>query len=71
MPASAVSVAPLAGAWIEINSQWVRRLEKKVAPLAGAWIEIEEAYEEIVLNCVAPLAGAWIEIGTRRFLESG
>ena len=33
-------VAPLAGAWIEID-EWVKQGEYYyVAPLAGAWIEI-------------------------------
>ena len=36
----AVSVAPLAGAWIEIPVAAVAPLRSMVAPLAGAWIEI-------------------------------
>ena len=36
----AIIVAPLAGAWIEIDiKEWIARREG-VAPLAGAWIEI-------------------------------
>ena len=35
------SVAPLAGAWIEISEQIVDLNEYSVAPLAGAWIEIK------------------------------
>ena len=35
-----VSVAPLAGAWIEMASATARLLRVLVAPLAGAWIEI-------------------------------
>ena len=33
-------VAPLAGAWIEINEITSLRSREAVAPLAGAWIEI-------------------------------
>ena len=36
----AANVAPLAGAWIEINNMNQNLYEKIVAPLAGAWIEI-------------------------------
>ena len=35
-----MSVAPLAGAWIEINFYQVFTILSRVAPLAGAWIEI-------------------------------
>ena len=34
------SVAPLAGAWIEIGTRFDNVREELVAPLAGAWIEI-------------------------------
>ena len=34
------TVAPLAGAWIEITSETVVAGEEDVAPLAGTWIEI-------------------------------
>ena len=34
-------VAPLAGAWIEIDPCKNARYEHIVAPLAGAWIEIK------------------------------
>ena len=37
---SSVSVAPLAGAWIEISSYSAGHIINIVAPLAGAWIEI-------------------------------
>ena len=33
-------VAPLAGAWVEIQSQLIDCEKKIVAPLAGAWVEI-------------------------------
>ena len=36
-----VTVAPLAGAWIEIPLTPDERSAAEVAPLAGAWIEIE------------------------------
>ena len=35
-----VGVAPLAGAWIEIERSGKRDTVIEVAPLAGAWIEI-------------------------------
>ena len=36
-----ISVAPLAGAWIEINTKRPEiRNTQSVAPLAGAWIEM-------------------------------
>ena len=34
------AVAPLAGAWIEIDTQYAEPQKNHVAPLAGAWIEI-------------------------------
>ena len=33
-------VAPLVGAWIEINAKQIVTAIKSVAPLVGAWIEI-------------------------------
>ena len=35
-----VNVAPLAGAWIEIEKKGGGYMLELVAPLAGAWIEI-------------------------------
>ena len=35
-----MSVAPLVGAWIEIDLDNKARGEDRVAPLVGAWIEI-------------------------------
>ena len=35
-----IAVAPLAGAWIEINTIGEEGMGIYVAPLAGAWIEI-------------------------------
>ena len=56
------TVAPLAGAWIEIALDPITDQYVFVAPLAGAWIEIK-AYPYVLFNLlVAPLAGAWIEI---------
>ena len=34
------AVAPLAGAWIEIQADTAHAVRVVVAPLAGAWIEI-------------------------------
>ena len=55
-------VAPLVGAWIEIQNVLDEQVVNDVAPLVGAWIEI---WWHLVLVCthsVAPLVGAWIEI---------
>ena len=56
------AVAPLAGAWIEIQLACPVAVICKVAPLAGAWIEIVILFSLRFLRGVAPLAGAWIEI---------
>ena len=56
------SVAPLAGAWIEMAALAQNLSLIKVAPLAGAWIEIAEGIAVTQTAAVAPLAGAWIEI---------
>ena len=55
-------VAPLAGAWIEIISDFLFLSAYRVAPLAGAWIEISTLPPIASVSFVAPLAGAWIEI---------
>ncbi len=34
------TVAPLAGAWIEIFNSRISSFKNSVAPLAGAWIEM-------------------------------
>ena len=57
-----MTVAPLAGAWIEIANDNCTLCPLYVAPLAGAWIEIETATYFSPVKCVAPLAGAWIEM---------
>ena len=56
------SVAPLAGAWIEIAYRRGPVSLLLVAPLAGAWIEIGKKSLHAIVRVVAPLAGAWIEI---------
>ena len=55
-------VAPLVGAWIEINTDITSLTGKNVAPLVGAWIEILNGKIYYRENSVAPLVGAWIEI---------
>ncbi len=47
-----VSVAPFAGAWIEIQRLLPKDRSRKVAPFAGAWIEIRivEALQPLVLR---------------------
>ena len=56
------AVAPLAGAWIEMRTIFVRCALCIVAPLAGAWIEMSLMSYCCTVGGVAPLAGAWIEI---------
>ena len=55
-------VAPLVGAWIEINALYKSSPDSPVAPLVGAWIEIIRDRRELLAVRVAPLVGAWIEI---------
>ena len=56
-------VAPLVGAWIEIEPVKVFCCGNSVAPLVGAWIEIVCLRHSFILSVVvAPLVGAWIEI---------
>ena len=40
-----ISVAPLAGAWIEISVNKIPGVAIDVAPLAGAWIEIPHFFK--------------------------
>ena len=56
------SVAPLVGAWIEIQLTGFVRVKDIVAPLVGAWIEILLGAVVSGAAAVAPLVGAWIEI---------
>ena len=63
-----LSVAPLAGAWIEMNMTRSLFIQWIVAPLAGAWIEIATIKPIRLLRMVAPLAGAWIEISRLNFV---
>ena len=58
------TVAPFAGAWIEIHGCGQRITEHRVAPFAGAWIEIASLHPDYCFYVVAPFAGAWIEIYT-------
>ena len=58
-----ITVAPFAGAWIEIILQKPKKFNRRVAPFAGAWIEIFIKKAVLAqLDFVAPFAGAWIEI---------
>ena len=58
----AAGVAPLVGAWIEIQIRCLKQTLQKVAPLVGAWIEITNLPGSRQRQAVAPLVGAWIEI---------
>ena len=55
-------VAPLVGAWIEIQVLSRTIFSVRVAPLVGAWIEIGKSNRHLRHHTVAPLVGAWIEI---------
>ena len=57
-----LEVAPLVGAWIEIQPESEDAWWDNVAPLVGAWIEISKAKALTLGAHVAPLVGAWIEI---------
>ena len=65
-----MSVAPFAGAWIEMQVPCRYRTLRGVAPFAGAWIEIEPEVREVITPEVAPFAGAWIEIKNQRVHSS-
>ena len=56
------TVAPLVGAWIEIQVTKSDIIGGYVAPLVGAWIEIICTGIGWQQTFVAPLVGAWIEI---------
>ena len=58
-------VAPLTGAWIEIENRVATAKLMQVAPLTGAWIEIRLCWRHWKEFMVAPLTGAWIEIENR------
>ena len=55
-------VAPLVGAWIEIDYLHRLTVAIRVAPLVGAWIEMLAVSARACCLLVAPLVGAWIEI---------
>ena len=55
-------VAPLVGAWIEIDDDVLVKEIREVAPLVGAWIEIKAKAKNVLICKVAPLVGAWIEM---------
>ena len=61
-PVPSGTVAPFAGAWIEIPGVLRILNGTCVAPFAGAWIEILRQVFGIWDKRVAPFAGAWIEI---------
>ena len=65
------SVAPHAGAWIEISPEPSADPEGTVAPHAGAWIEIPLVNVKNLLFHVAPHAGAWIEMRLKDIILLG
>ena len=50
-------VAPLVGAWIEMQVPALRYVVMPVAPLVGAWIEIVLVMTSVLNMVVAPLVG--------------
>ena len=64
-----LAVAPLVGAWIEIDDIVMYNFENAVAPLVGAWIEIQRWEYLNTHGGVAPLVGAWIEIISHYVLQ--
>ena len=64
MAASSIrgSVAPYAGAWVEIYNKVNTYYYAEVAPYAGAWVEMHKGYKHRQAVQVAPYAGAWIEM---------
>ena len=64
-----IDVAPLVGAWIEIQKIIEKHKVTKYAPVVGAWIEMSMLdVLDFVLH-VAPLVGAWIEM-KKAFLKA-
>ena len=62
-------VAPLAGAWIEIdNLTGTEFYTIKSLPLRERGLKCPGAVVKKLLTLVAPLAGAWIEISHSRLL---
>ena len=64
--AGADTVAPFAGAWIEMAQRHMTSSARPVAPFAGAWIEILKRVGLDRVVVVAPFAGAWIEMTASR-----
>jgi len=60
------SVAPRAGAWIEMSLFQRLACIALVAPRAGAWIEMPMIPLKLEDFEVAPRAGAWIEMEKSR-----
>ena len=56
------SVAPFAGAWIEILTPPAQEVLAVVAPFAGAWIEIKNTGLMIDDGVVAPFAGVGLSL---------
>ena len=69
IPSTPATVAPFAGAWIEIANLPEPLDTEYVAPFAGAWIEIENVIQNHFVHIVAPFAGAWIEIKEKQLSE--
>ena len=53
-----LTVAPFAGAWIEIALKELKNLVNTVAPFAGAWIEIDDVAEGITQSVRRSLRGS-------------
>ena len=51
-------VAPFAGAWIEMFTDWFNWDNVSVAPFAGAWIEIRHTHRDSSFLCRRSLRGS-------------
>ena len=55
-------VAPLAGAWVEINEQLTIDSPSESLPLRERGLKFNAGAANSAADGVAPLAGAWVEI---------
>ena len=60
-------VAPLAGAWIEIQNREQGRSKETVAPLAGAWIEIAWDHQQECLEKSLPSRERGLKLEVRLY----
>ena len=59
-------VAPLAGAWVEIDAHTCRHTRALTSlPSRERGLKFTTSSDVTAVSIVAPLAGAWVEIGTQ------